>query len=127
MHCYKEECPPLTSCLSKEARRENPLDCCKVCPQKQTLVDKPVKVVKAPPVLQVDTQNLNDRPGLARSGLDILASGGCAWKGRHYENGESWHPHVMPWGEMKCVSCACKVRLTQKEEKSEKSFCGQFG
>ena len=110
MHCYKEECPPLTSCLSKEARRENPLDCCKVCPQKQTLVDKPVKVVKAPPVLQVDTQNLNDRPGLARSGLDILASGGCAWKGRHYENGESWHPHVMPWGEMKCVSCACKVR-----------------
>ena len=108
VHCYKEECPPLTSCLSKDARRENPLDCCKVCPQKPP-VDKQVLSLPPPPVLQRDTQNLNDRPGLARNGLDILASGGCNWKGGYHENGESWHPHVMPWGEMKCVSCACKV------------------
>ena len=72
-------------------------------------------VVAPPPVLQLDPQNLNDRPGLARNGQDILASGGCAWKGDHHENGETWHPHVMPWGEMKCVSCACKVRLVEFE------------
>ena len=105
VHCYKEECPPLTSCLSKEAERPDPLACCKVCPQKPQKVDKQVN---ASPVIHVDTQKLNDM-GLARSGLDILASGGCAWKGDYHENGAAWHPHVMPWGEMKCISCACKV------------------
>ena len=107
MDCYKEECPPLTSCLTKEAERPDPLACCKVCPQKPKKVDKQVKT--SSPVLQVDSQKLNDM-GRVRSGLDILASGGCAVKGEYHENGESWHPTVMPWGEMKCVSCACKVR-----------------
>ena len=63
---------------------------------------------KYPVITGHNGQKLNDM-GRERSGLDILASGGCAWKGNYHENGESWHPHVMPWGEMKCVTCSCKV------------------
>ena len=29
-------------------------------------------------------------------------------------NGDSWHPTVVPWGEMVCVDCTCKVNI--KEE-----------
>ena len=60
------------------------------------------------PVITHDGNVLKDM-ARERSGLDILASGGCAWKGNYHENGAAWHPHVMPWGEMKCVTCSCKV------------------
>ena len=48
--------------------------------------------------------------GVARTGLDILSSGGCKWKGEYHENGNTWHPTVLPWGEMKCITCNCKVQ-----------------
>ena len=63
---------------------------------------------KYPVITNTDSEKLNDE-GVERSEHDILASGGCAWKGNYHENGEAWHPHVMPWGEMKCVTCSCKV------------------
>ena len=104
MDCYKEECPRLTSCLNSEAVRPDPLSCCKVCPG-------PSPGPSAHPLEPVITHDGNVLKDMARerSGLDILASGGCAWKGNYHENGAAWHPHVMPWGEMKCVTCSCKV------------------
>jgi len=111
--CYREECPPLTACLHAEAIRPNPLACCKVCPKRDETSNS---VSKAHPVLKSDPHKLNDM-AMARTGLDILASGGCSWKGLYHENGESWHPTVMPWGEMKCVSCECKDGKTKCKKK----------
>eukprot|EP00092_Neocalanus_flemingeri_P058871 GFUD01070264.1.p1 GENE.GFUD01070264.1~~GFUD01070264.1.p1 ORF type:complete len:935 (-),score=111.94 GFUD01070264.1:1839-4643(-) len=111
--CYREECPPLTACLHSEAIRPNPLACCKVCPKRE---EKSNSVSKAHPVLTADPHKLNDM-AMARTGLDILASGGCSWKGVHHENGVTWHPTVMPWGEMKCVTCGCKDGQTQCKKK----------
>ena len=105
--CYREECPALNGCLHAEAIRPNPLACCKVCPDLEETSGNSKSSVVA---LKTDPYHLNDM-GVARSGLDILASGGCSWKGDYHENGESWHPTVMPWGEMKCVTCECKVRV----------------
>ena len=105
MDCYREECPPLTACLHAEAIRPNPLACCKVCPKRDETLSS---VSKVHSVLKSDPHKLNDM-AMARTGLDILASGGCSWKGLYHENGVSWHPTVMPWGEMKCVTCKCKV------------------
>ena len=111
--CYKEECPRLSSCLISEAVRPDPLSCCKVCPTPVSSLAKAERKELAEgaapyPVITHNGHKLNDM-GRERSGLDILASGGCAWKGNYHENGEAWHPHVMPWGEMKCVTCSCKV------------------
>ena len=108
MDCHKERCPALDGCSSKDAIRPDPLSCCKVCPQKEEkIVEKSAKPY--PVITNTDSQELNDM-GSERSGLDILASGGCALKGNYHENGEHWHPHVKPWGKMVCVICTCKVR-----------------
>ena len=112
--CYKEKCPRLSSCLISEAVRPDPLSCCKVCPKLElTMAETPESPEREsedqyPVITGHNGQKLNDM-GRERSGLDILASGGCAWKGNYHENGDTWHPHVMPWGEMKCVTCSCKV------------------
>lgn len=113
--CYKQECPRLTSCLSSEAIRPDPLSCCKECPQKVNQ-EKEVKESVYPVITNTDSESLNDM-GVERSNLDILASGGCAWKGDYHENGDSWHPHVMPWGEMRCVTCSCKDGHTKCKKK----------
>ena len=34
---------------------------------------------------------------------------GCSFQGKIYTNGESWHPRVLPFGVMNCVTCECKV------------------
>ena len=109
--CFKEDCPRLTSCLASEAIRPDPLSCCKVCPEIPDQSDTDIIETESdtyPVITNIDSQKLNDM-GVERSGLDILTSGGCAWKGNYHENGDSWHPHVMPWGQMKCVTCSCKV------------------
>ena len=107
--CYKEECPRLEGCLASEAIRPDPLSCCKVCPVRPVETDEDDSD-KYPVITNTDSEKLNDE-GVERSEHDILTSGGCAWKGNYHENGESWHPHVMPWGEMKCVTCSCKVSI----------------
>ena len=113
--CFKEECPRLTSCLASEAIRPDPLSCCKVCPEIPDQSDTDIIETESdtyPVITNIDSQKLNDM-GVERSGLDILTSGGCAWKGNYHENGDAWHPHVVPWGQMKCVTCSCKVSSSE--------------
>lgn len=113
--CHKERCPALEGCSSRDAIRPDPLSCCKVCPKKEEkIVEKSEKPY--PVITNTDSQELNDM-GSERSGLDILASGGCALKGNYHENGEHWHPHVKPWGEMRCVTCSCKDGNTKCKKK----------
>ena len=40
---------------------------------------------------------------------EVLEEGGCDWRGKVYGNGATWKPRVLPYGEMKCVECKCKV------------------
>ena len=43
---------------------------------------------------------------------EVLDQGGCVFRGEDMKlNGQSWHPKIMPYGEDKCISCKCKVRL----------------
>ena len=39
---------------------------------------------------------------------EILEEGGCKWKDEVIENGLTWNPRVLPYGEVQCVSCTCK-------------------
>ena len=39
----------------------------------------------------------------------ILEAGGCKWRNEAVENGKRWNPRVLPYGEVQCVSCTCKV------------------
>ena len=96
----KESCPVL-DCPHNEQIRTGPLSCCKVC-------GAPLPKTEEDDLVPVDPSRQGDM-GVARTGLDILSSGGCKWKGEYHENGHSWHPTVLPWGEMKCITCHCKV------------------
>ena len=102
MECFKESCPRL-DCPLAEQVRPGPLSCCKVCRDPE-----PGAADEDEDLVPVDPKQQRDQ-GVARTGLDILASGGCKWKGDYHENGDTWHPTVLPWGEMKCISCTCKV------------------
>ncbi len=42
-----------------------------------------------------------------------LSAGGCLWRDYYVENGATWHPKIVPHGEMKCVTCKCKVGTRQ--------------
>ena len=99
MDCFKETCPPL-DCPTSESVRPGPLSCCKSCrvPDASSAAD----------LVHLDPDKQGDM-AVARTGLDILASGGCKWKGDYHENGDSWHPTVLPWGQMNCITCLCKV------------------
>lgn len=100
VECHKEQCPEL-DCAPSEAVRPGPLACCKTCPAKVA------EVVKSG-IVSHEFGELSDM-GRVRTGIDVLAEGGCSWKkGQYRDNGATWHPTVMPWGEMKCVLCACK-------------------
>ena len=33
----------------------------------------------------------------------------CEFGDKSYSHGESWHPSLTPFGEMKCYLCRCKV------------------
>jgi len=105
--CKKEVCPVLTACLASQAVRLDPLACCKTCPPTIEVIPDPNNARLAPaPERSLD--ELNDMPGQGRDNQDILQEGGCQWKGNLHENGDAWHPTVMPWGEMRCVTCTCK-------------------
>ncbi|XP_053315689.1 chordin [Spea bombifrons] len=86
VHCEKVTCPRLT-CANPI--RANPSDCCKQCPVEE----------RSP--LELSDSMQSDGP---RS---------CKF-GRHwYPNNERWHPTVPPFGEMKCITCACVDGVTQ--------------
>ena len=40
---------------------------------------------------------------------DVLDSGGCIWRDEVRVNGAVWHPRVLPYGQVSCVACYCKV------------------
>lgn len=63
--------------------------------------------------LAMDEQNPNGTL-THRTDEDILASGGCNYyaTGDVFENGHEWHPRVHSHGEVKCVTCRCKVSET---------------
>ena len=42
---------------------------------------------------------------------NILEAGGCSWRDEVVDNGYTWNPRVLPFGEVQCVSCTCKVNL----------------
>ena len=54
--------------------------------------------------------NMGDQPQV-RTDQDVLNEGGCKWRGKVYENSALWHPSVLPYGEINCVSCKCKVKF----------------
>ena len=119
MECTKKQCPPLTTCLHSEAVRVDPLDCCKVCPAKVTTLDTlspnslpPPQTTPAPaPAPAAGSQGDEGRAG------GTMARGGCSWKGAEHRNGDTWHPTVVPWGEMVCVDCTCKDGTTACKKK----------
>jgi hypothetical protein len=51
---------------------------------------------------------------IARTDAEVLAAGGCDWRGDVHENGATWNPRVLPYGEMNCVDCKCKVRKRRR-------------
>lgn len=94
----KTTCPALT-CPEQEAYRENAMDCCKRCPNVL-----PVRVI-------VSVDQMGDQRsigGSIKSPNELMAAGGCRFRGRVYINGDEWHPTVQPFGEVKCVKCRCK-------------------
>jgi len=44
---------------------------------------------------------------------DVLESGGCVWRDEVRVNGAVWHPRVLPYGQVSCVACYCKVTIDQ--------------
>ena len=104
MSCFKESCPRL-DCPLAEQSRPGPLSCCKVCKEPEPGHRQDEDLVP------VDPNKMQDQ-AVARTGRDILEAGGCKLKGRYHENGADWHPNVLPWGEMKCITCYCKVKAS---------------
>ncbi|XP_065604136.1 chordin isoform X3 [Cyrtonyx montezumae] len=80
VHCEKVQCPRLT-CANPV--RANPSDCCKQCPAPEKSI-----------------------PELA-DGMQADGPRACRFGRRWYLNNESWHPSVLPFGEMKCILCWC--------------------
>jgi len=105
VECTKKQCPPLTDCLHSEAVRVHPLDCCKVCPAQTT----PAPTIAPEAGVRGDEAVAGPR--------ELLDRGGCLWKGSTHRNGDSWHPTVVPWGEMVCVDCTCKDGNTACKKK----------
>lgn len=104
--CPRVQCPPL-DCDEKIAFRPSKKACCRQCP---AMTPSTIAGVGG------DTTRLprdQAAPSTRRTADEILASGGCKYPlGGPYENGMEWHPRVHSHGEMKCVKCRCKVRIT---------------
>jgi len=96
VECRSKECP-LLECASELQVRPDAQACCKIC--KDPPPSKPEKVV--------DPNKLNDGPQM-RTDEDILNAGGCMVRGAVYVNGAVWHPSILPYGEINCVTCKCK-------------------
>jgi chordin len=105
VECTKLTCPALVNCSESEAYRPDPMACCKQCP---TPTATP-SITPSPVAAAAAAAGLLGEEAQARGEADVLASGGCRFKGDVFENGEEWHPRIQPWGEMKCINCNCKV------------------
>ena len=63
-----------------------------------------------PPKQQPSIVHAQRDPPQVRTDQDILNEGGCKIRGAVYENGAIWNPSVLPYGEINCVTCKCKVQ-----------------
>ena len=135
VECKSKQCPEL-DCATELQIRPDALACCKVLTlfnhtqdicndEKCSNVIKQHSVLKTctvfgsvqickdpPPTPETDVQdpnNLADRPQI-RTDEDVLNAGGCKWREQVLENGARWNPSVLPYGEISCVSCKCKVQ-----------------
>lgn len=43
---------------------------------------------------------------------EILASGGCKFRGELHTNGEEWNHRIEPFGYTPCIICSCRVSLS---------------
>ena len=57
-----------------------------------------------------------------RTDEEILQQGGCQWRGEAIENGHTWSPRVLPFGEVNCVTCTCKVSYFFMEKNVNKQL-----
>ena len=126
VECTKLTCPALVNCSESEAYRPDPMACCKQCPTATTTPSPAASaaaVTASASVLAAAAAGLlgeeamasgggGGREGEVRGEADVLAAGGCRFKGDVFDNGEEWHPRIQPWGEMKCINCNCKVPST---------------
>ncbi|XP_054714640.1 dorsal-ventral patterning protein Sog-like [Uloborus diversus] len=113
--CERITCPPLT-CAEKESYRDHPRACCKKCPNSVAVKSH----ILGPPSLG----QLGDQSGEKLTAKEILASGGCKFRGQLYHNGDEWHPTIEPYGAEKCVKCHCKdSRAKCKRKKCPKETC----
>ncbi|GFS67382.1 dorsal-ventral patterning protein Sog [Nephila pilipes] len=113
--CERITCPPLT-CPDKESYRENSNACCKKCPASVS--------VKAGIIVPPSKGQLGDQGGEKMIEKEILANGGCKYRGQPYRNGDEWHPTIDPYGIEKCVKCHCKDgRAKCKRKKCPKETC----
>ncbi|XP_022249681.1 chordin-like isoform X3 [Limulus polyphemus] len=102
--CRRKKCPVLP-CAEDDTYREHPLDCCKKC-----------KKNHRPDQLGDEAHSKNPH--------EILAAGGCRFRGEIRTNGSEWHPTVQPWGEITCINCHCKDgRARCKRMKCPKLTC----
>ena len=63
-----------------------------------------------PPKQEPSIVHAQRDPPQVRTDQDILNEGGCKIRGAVYENGAIWNPSVLPYGEINCVTCKCKVK-----------------
>ncbi|GIY45199.1 hypothetical protein CEXT_498581 [Caerostris extrusa] len=112
--CERITCPPLT-CSEKESYREHPNSCCKKCPSSVSVKSS---------VIVIPSGQLGDQGGEKMIVKEILANGGCKYRGQVYPNGDEWHPTIDPYGIEKCVKCHCKDgRAKCRRKKCPKETC----
>ncbi|KFM80976.1 Dorsal-ventral patterning protein Sog, partial [Stegodyphus mimosarum] len=113
--CERITCPPL-SCTEKESYRDHPRACCKKCPNSVS--------VKSTLLISTSVGQLGDQGGEKLMAKEILAAGGCKYRGQVHYNGDEWHPLLEPYGLENCVKCHCKDgRAKCKRKKCPKETC----
>ncbi|KAK2709877.1 dorsal-ventral patterning protein Sog-like [Artemia franciscana] len=113
VECTRLTCPE-PQCPESDRYRPDPKSCCQEC-----RIPEPTQ-----PTKNYENDGEQDEEAQAKSDADILAAGGCRFKGEMFENGGEWNPRILPWGEMKCINCNCKDgRVKCKRRKCVKNRC----
>ena len=123
VECQSQRCPTL-DCPADQQIRPDALACCKVSVY---IFDRFSEVSKIHKILQICTPTTTPDPTQVaeeqilkapqtmpeeETSNDLLDEGGCQWRDEVVGNGHTWNPRVLPYGEVQCVTCTCKVRIT---------------
>ncbi|XP_071747936.1 dorsal-ventral patterning protein Sog isoform X3 [Lepeophtheirus salmonis] len=114
--CRSQQCPKL-NCLGNKQIRPNILSCCKICDH--STHEREISISDENTISIINNPEILKDMAIERTQNDILIEGGCVWRNNFYNNGDVWHPSVLPFGEMKCVNCKCKDGTT----KCAKTIC----